>query len=74
MGKGIDELQRAYDAALSRVNAARAESSKLSNDGPLVRGRDVPGVLATTAQAVYDELDAAETAFAKAQQELDAAR
>ncbi|MGW2541081.1 hypothetical protein ACWC5I_09440 [Kitasatospora sp. NPDC001574] len=70
MGKGIDELQRAYDAALDRLNAAENAVSRLVN-GAALGPDDVPNLTANAHEAAYNERDAAREAFEQARKDLD---
>ncbi|SDT69776.1 hypothetical protein SAMN05216371_3854 [Streptomyces sp. TLI_053] len=70
MSKGIDDLQRAYDAALARLNAAENAVSRLVNGAALGPG-DVPNLTEAAHKAAYKELDDAREAFERARKDLD---
>ncbi len=70
MGKGFDELQRAYDAALARLNAAENAVSRFVNAAAL-GPKDVGNLTAKEQKAAYKELDDAREAFEQARKDLD---
>ncbi|MFJ1708573.1 hypothetical protein [Kitasatospora sp. NPDC088346] len=74
MGKEVEDLKRAYDAALADLTAAQDEANKLTSGGALIAGKDVPGVPSGVAKKVYETLDKAQEAYGKASRAYDAAR